>query len=132
MTYENNPIEMGLERLVGWNLEDEACISIAALRRIREAGVGRRIVGVELDGEPFPALNFTKWPAYRPDGGERIGKVTSAIYSPRLERNIGYCWVPVELAVEGTQLHVETEWGGRSATVVPMPFVDPEKRIPVS
>jgi aminomethyltransferase len=133
MTYENNPLEMGLERLVAWGLDDAACLSLPALRRIKEAGVSRRIVGVELDGEPFPALNFEKWPAYRASGdAERIGKMTSAIYSPRLARNIGYCWVPVELAVEGTQLHVETEWGGRSATVVPMPFVDPEKRIPVS
>jgi aminomethyltransferase len=133
MTYENNPLEMGLERLVGWKLDDDASISIAALRRIREAGVSRRIVGVELDGDPFPALNFTKWPAYRSgDDDERIGKVTSAIYSPRLDRNIGYCWVPADLAEEGTRLRVESEWGSRSATVVPMPFVDPEKRIPVS
>jgi glycine cleavage system aminomethyltransferase T len=133
MTYENNPLEMGLERLVAWGLDDGVSISLPALRRIREAGVGRRIVGVELDGDPLPGLNFTKWPAYRSaDGGERIGKVTSAIYSPRLERNIGYCWVPVELAAEGTSLRVESEWGSRMATVVPMPFVDPEKRIPVS
>ena len=39
MTYENNPIEMGLDRLVAWDLADEASISIAALRRIRETGV---------------------------------------------------------------------------------------------
>ncbi len=56
MTYENNPIEMGLDRLVDWDsLDDDACISLAALRRIRDAGVERRIVGVEIDGEPFPA-----------------------------------------------------------------------------
>jgi glycine cleavage system aminomethyltransferase T len=133
MTYENNPLEMGLDRLVSWELPDEACLALPALRRIREAGVLRRIVGVELDGDPFPALNFTKWPAYRPDGGDdRIGKVTSAIYSPRLERNIGYCWVPAELAAEGTRLRVASEWGERTATVVSMPFIDPEKRIPVS
>lgn len=133
MTYENNPLEMGLERLVAWSLPDEASISLAALRRIREDGVQRRIVGVEVDGDPFPALNFEKWPAYRTaDEAEQIGKVTSAIYSPRLKRNIGYCWVPVELSEAGTTLHLQTEWGPRGATVVPMPFVDPEKRIPVS
>jgi len=27
---------------------------------------------------------------------------------------------------------VASEWGPRTARVVPMPFVDPEKRIPVS
>lgn len=134
MTYDDNPLEMGLERLVSWELPDEAAISLAALRRIRHAGVSRRIVGVELDGQPLPALNFVKWPAYGEgdNAGERVGTVTSAIYSPRLNRNIGYCWVPVELAEPGTRLRVATEWGDRAATVVPMPFVDPEKRIPVS
>jgi aminomethyltransferase len=131
MTYENNPYELGLDRLVDLGLPDEASISIAALRRIRDRGVARRIVGVELDGVPFPALNNVKWPAFGPDGS-RVGKVTSAIWSPRLRRNIGYCWVPTELATEGTALRVESEWGERQATVVPMPFVDPEKRIPVS
>lgn len=133
MTYSNNPLEMGLERLVDWDLPDEAAISLAELRRIKAKGVHRRIVGVVLDGEPFPALNFTKWPAYADRAhGEPIGKVTSAIYSPRLAKNIGYCWVPVALAADGTRLRVATEWGDRSATVAPMPFVDPGKRIPVS
>jgi glycine cleavage system aminomethyltransferase T len=47
-------------------------------------------------------------------------------------KNIGYCWLPADLASDGTELHVRTEWGDRMATVVPMPFVDPEKRIPIS
>jgi aminomethyltransferase len=61
-----------------------------------------------------------------------VGEVTSAIFSPRLGINIGYCWVPAGLAEHGSKLRVATEWGERQATVVPMPFVDPEKRIPVS
>jgi glycine cleavage system aminomethyltransferase T len=132
MTYENNAFEMGLERLVDFALTDDASISIAALRRIREAGVSQRIAGVELDGDPFQGLNNVKWPATAIGGGGRIGMVTSAIYSPRLERNIGYCWLPAAMATKGTRVRVETEWGTRTATVVPMPFVDPEKRIPVS
>lgn len=131
MTYENNPLEMGLERLVAWTLADEASISIAALRGIREAGVRRRIVGLVMDGEPFPALNFTKWPAYG-RGDTPLGTVTSAIYSPRLQQNLGYCWLPTDMAAEGTAVRVASEWGWRRATVVALPFVDPEKRIPVS
>jgi glycine cleavage system aminomethyltransferase T len=131
MTYENDPLQLGLERLVGWDLPDEACISIAALKRIRAEGVMRRINGVELDGDPFPELNNVKWPAFD-DAGQRIGKVTSAIHSPRLGRNIGYCWLPVERSSEGERVAVDTEWGRRTATVVPMPFVDPDKTIPVS
>jgi aminomethyltransferase len=130
MTYENNPVEMGLERLVAWDLPNDASISIAALRTIRDAGVHRRINGVEFDGAPFPALNSVTWPAL--EGGEAIGKVTSAIYSPRLEKNIGYCWLSADRSDEGERVTVETEWGPRTATVVPMPFVDPDKTIPVS
>jgi glycine cleavage system aminomethyltransferase T len=129
MTYENNPYEMGLGRLVD-DLAEGACISIAALKKIAANGVERKIVGVELDGDPFPSLNNTKWDAS--SDGERVGKVTSAIYSPRLERNIGYCWVPTALGELGTTLQVETEFGARTATVVTMPFVDPDKRIPVT
>ena len=130
MTYENNPIEMGLDRLIAWDLSEDACISIAALKRIRDAGPARKIVGVELDGDPFPELNNVKWEATI--DGVRVGKVTSAIYSPRLSQNIGYCWLPIAHAHEGQTVSVETEWGTRTATVVPMPFVDPEKTIPVS
>jgi aminomethyltransferase len=91
--------------------------------------VTERINGVTLDGDPFPALNNIKWPASI--GGTKVGKVTSAIYSPRLEQNIGYCWLPSENSSEGQEVTVETEWGTRTATVAPMPFVDPQKTIPV-
>jgi glycine cleavage system aminomethyltransferase T len=130
MTYENNPLEMGLERLVDWGLDDASSISMAALRSIKERGVRQTINGLELDGEPFPELNNLKWPAV--DAGERIGTVTSAIYSPRLERNIGFAWLPVERSRLGERVTVETEWGPRHGVVVEMPFVDPSKQIPVS
>jgi glycine cleavage system aminomethyltransferase T len=129
MTYENNPLEMGMERLVDWNLRDEAAISMPALRRIRAQGIRRKINGIEFDGDPFPALNYVKWPISA--GGLRIGKVTSAIHSPRLRKNIGYGWLPLELSKPGTQVTVDSEWGSRTGVVVEMPFVDPQKRIPV-
>ena len=130
MTYENNPLEMGLERLVDWGLDDASSISMAALRSIKERGVRQTINGLELDGEPFPELNNLKWPVV--DAGERIGTVTSAIYSPRLERNIGFAWLPVERSTLGERVAVETEWGPRHGIVMEMPFVDPGKQIPVS
>ena len=130
MTYENNPLEMGLDRLVDWDLADDASISMPALREIAERGVTRKINGVELDGGPFPELNNVKWPVI--DGGETIGKVTSAIFSPRLGKNLGFAWLPTERSHLGTTVEVQTEWGTRGATVVEMPFVDPNKQIPVS
>ena len=131
MTYENNAYEMGLERLVNLDaLSDEACISAAAYRRIAAGGVNRRINGVRFDGEPFPELNNVKWPASIDT--QEVGTVTSAIYSPRLTANIGYCWLPAAASREGQSITVATEWGERAATVVEMPFVDPAKSIPVS
>jgi len=126
MTYGDNPFELGLDRLVDL---DVPCVARDALNRIATDGVARRMVGVELDGERFPILNFTKWPVHV--CGSLVGKITSAVYSPRLEKNIGYAWLPAELAEPDSELHVESEWGARSATVVPMPFWDPEKTIPV-
>jgi aminomethyltransferase len=129
MTYQNNPFEMGLDRLVDFQMKGE-CVAMEALRTIKDKGVSRRIVGVEIDGAPLAALNFTKWPASK--DGKRVGKVTSAIYSPRLKKNIGYCWLPASMAAPGTRVDIVSEWGPRVGTVVPMPFVDPGKKIPVS
>ena len=85
---------------------------------------------MEFDGDPFPELNNVKWSAL--DGEEEVGTVTSAIFSPRLGKNLGYCWLPTDRSSEGASVSVQTEWGTRTATVVPMPFVDPDKAIPVS
>jgi len=129
MTYEHNAFELGLDRLVDFDLADDACISVAAYRRIQSEGASRKINGVTFDGDPFPALNNVKWAASV--DGATVGQVTSAIYSPRLNLNIGYCWLPVGESTMGRQVQVETEWGLRTATVVEMPFVDPSKQIPV-
>jgi aminomethyltransferase len=53
------------------------------------------------------------------------------VWSPRLEKNIGYAWVPIELAREGSALEVDWPFGGPvDAAVVALPFVDPRKEIP--
>jgi glycine cleavage system T protein len=128
MSLENNPYEVGLGRLVDLDSEGDF-MGKDALRRISERGVERRLVGVEIAADPLP-FNDERWPVV--SGGEAIGKVTSALYSPRLERNIGYAMVPTALAGMGTELSVRTSLGEATATVVPMPFVDPTKEIPKS
>ena len=128
MDHSNNPFEMGLDRLVDLEIE-LPFMGRDALRRIKSAGIRRKIVGVEIAGERLD-MNQSKWPVEAE--GRPVGKVTSAIYSPRLENNIGYAWVPVELSQVGTELTVETPVGARGASVVSMPFVDPGKQIPKS
>ena len=58
-----------------------------------------------------------------------IGKVTSAVYSPRLQHNIALAMVGVEYAQLGTKLDVAQSDGLVSATVVEKPFFDPRKKI---
>jgi aminomethyltransferase len=126
--WRNNPYEVGLERLVDLDMEGDF-VARDALRHIHVDGVRQRIVGVEIDGDPLP-FNSVKWPLMTADRAS--GRVTSALWSPRLEKNIGYAWVPVQEAETGQRMTVETERGERAATVVPMPFVDPGKHIPRS
>jgi aminomethyltransferase len=70
-----------------------------------------------------------KWSAKA--GGKTVGPVTSAVWSPRLKKNIGYAMLPVAHAALGSKLSVEIPGlGERTATVVEKPFVDPDKAIP--
>jgi len=128
MTLDNNPYEVGL----GWQVDlGQECdfIGREALARIAAVGPRRLLAGVEIAGDPLD-LNMTRWLAHR--DGEEIGFVTSAVFSPRLGRNIGYALVPAAAAELGTRLRVTTPDGERDATVVPRPFVDPDKEIPKS
>jgi len=129
MTIENNPFEVGLERLVDLDKEQDF-MGREALRRIsNNNGVSRKLVGVEIAGDPLP-FNDRKWPVR--DGDRSLGHVSSALYSPRLEKNIGYAWVPTDRSALGTKLVVETPFGEAPALVVSVPFVDPTKEIPKS
>ena len=114
-------------RLVDLDTEADF-IARDALTRVRDEGVKQKIVGVEIDGDRLE-MNATDWPVSA-DGAS--GRVTSAVYSPRLEKNIGYAWLPVEHTELGTHVAVETPEGMRDATIAPLPFFDPEKQIPKS
>ena len=64
------------------------------------------------------------------DDGTQIGQVSSAFWSPRLQKNIGYALVPIEYADLGTELTVKKDTGEVTATVVRKPFIDPKKETP--
>lgn len=128
MTLDNNPYEVGLDRLVELEKKTEF-IGRDALTRIQAQGVTRKLVGVDIHADPLD-LNETAWPVSIL--GARVGMVTSAVYSPRLKRNIGYAMVPVAHAETGSELLVDTPLGPAKARVVPMPFIDPKKEIPRS
>lgn len=127
LTIENNPYEiMGFERLV----EDQSAdyIGKEALRRIKEEGVSQKLIGTILDAEEeIPGCPDVA-PIYR--NGEEIGKVTLILWSPRMQRNIGYVWVPIDLADPGNQIEVTTLHGTAPAKTAAVPFFDPRKSVP--
>ncbi len=129
MTIENNPFEVtGLERLV----EDQSADYIGkdALMRIKAEGVKRKLVGIELGGEAQAEEAPEAWRAYK--DGKEVGRVTAFVWSPRLEKNIGYVWVPIGLSAPGNVLDVATPRGMVQGQTVALPFHDPQKDIPKS
>jgi glycine cleavage system aminomethyltransferase T len=130
MDIRNNPFEVtGLERLVELDNGNDV-VSRAALERIARDGVTRKLVGVSIDGPPLSLWLEDFWPVR--DGGAEIGRLVSACHSPRLDLNMGYVWVPIDRADVGASLEVVSPDGPRSATVTPLPFLDPKKDVPKS
>ena len=126
MDAHTNPFELGLDRLV--DLEMPAnFIGKAALKQVQQQGISRQQVGLELDGEPLPGPNTQFWPVEV--NGEVIGKVTSAVYSPRLKKNIALAMVAIGHSAVGTACTVQLTGETRSGTIVPKPFYDPKKQI---
>jgi aminomethyltransferase len=129
MTIEHNPFQiMGLERLVEDQPQDY--VGKEALERIRREGVRDKLVGIEFDEGPFEIDPADFWPVFH--DGEEVGRVTEAVWSPRLRRNIGYVWVPVELSEPGTKLQVESQHGSLVGRTAAIPFVDPRKEVPAA
>ncbi len=86
MTRENNPLELGLDQFCSLDKSIES-IGSDALKAIANNGVDRCIRGVLFDGGPCPSC-AKPWPVFVDD--VQVGQITSAIWSPRLERNVGF------------------------------------------
>ena len=126
MDDETNPFELGLDRLVDLEMPADF-IGKAALRDIKQSGVARSQVGLVIEGEPLPGPNTEFWLVTADNTA--VGKVTSAVYSPRLKQNIALAMISTDSAEVGTKFIVEMSGERRSATIVSKPFYDPKKRI---
>ena len=127
MDISNNPFELGLDRLI--NLDgDFDFIGKDALRQIKAQGVTQKQVGLVIDTPPLASPNTRFWPVLNASGDE-IGKVTSAVYSPRLKKNIALAMISADQADIGTSLSVGMGQNTVSAEIVETPFHDPNKNI---
>ena len=121
-----NPFELGLDRLVSLD-SDINFIGKDALKKIRDNGIIRKQVGLEIDSNPFKSPNTTFWPILNND--KKIGNVTSAVYSPRLKKNIALAMISIEQSKIGNQFQVVTHEGTHNCVIVEKPFYDPKKKI---
>ena len=128
MDIETNPFELRLDRLVDLEIEADF-VGKAALRQIKAEGVGRIQIGIVIEGNPLDSPNNEFWPLSV--DGQQVGKVTSAIYSPRLKKNIALCMIETGISDIGQQVEVimSDQDQQRQATIVPIPFHDPKKSI---
>jgi aminomethyltransferase len=130
MTLDDTPLHvMGLERLVEDQPQDY--MGKAALEALKAEGVDRKLVGLDLPGDQLRAELSRTWDVVR--DGKTVGRVTDAVWSPGLGRNIGFVWVPIDMAEPGTKLEIHTEHGTTiEGTTASIPFVDPRKEAPAA
>lgn len=126
MDINTNPFELGLDRLVDLN-GPYNFIGKTALERIKQSGVTRKQVGLIIDGEPLLRPNTKFWPVSIDE--KKIGKVTSAVYSPRLEKNLALAMVETKYDDIGRTFKVEIQGQLRDAQTTKKPFYDPDKKL---
>ena len=121
-----NPYEVGLDRLV--NLDSNInFIGKDALKKIKVEGIKRKQVGLMLDCKPLSGPNTTFWKIKK--NNKILGKVTSAVYSPRLKKNIALAMISIDQSQIGNKLIVETSDKDVDAVIIEKPFYDPKKKI---
>lgn len=110
------PFEGGL----GWvtKLDKGAFAAGDALRRHKEAGPARRLVGFRLhEQRAFPRPGYPVWV-----DGAPVGEVTSGTLSPTLGEGVGMAYVPVSASKPGTPIEIEIRGRRVPAEVVRPPF----------
>lgn len=132
MDIETNPFEVGLDWQVDFSKSD--FIGKQALKEIKNKGISQRLVGLRMGGDPITWYNEDFYLVSEPAGGEQVGFVTSAFYSPKLGTNIALAMLANPYNTLETPLKVKLPAHGEpvDAKVVEVPFFDPNKEIPAA
>jgi len=127
MDINTNPIELGMDRLIDLD-KDFNFIGKSALETISKNGVSQKHIGIEIFCDPMNGPNTKFWNILNNEE-KVIGKVTSAVYSPRLKKNIGLAMILSEYSLIGTEIIVDQVSTKSKAIVVDKPFYDPNKAL---
>ena len=120
ITQDTSPMEAGLERFVR---QDGEFLGSEVLRKQRQDGVARKLVGLRLSGRSAPRAEYPI--LYQ---AEPVGRVTSGSYSPTLDSSIAMGYVLVHYADLGQKLDVDIRGRTTPVEVVPLPFYTRPRR----
>ena len=120
----HNPFTIGFDRLVDLDQKNDF-IGKDALRKIKERGLTEKLVGIELEGDPIMKAPENFWNVK--SNNLKVGRVSRAFFSPRLEKNIALAIVDIDNAEEGTSVVVETPNGDLNSTIVSLPWFKADK-----
>jgi glycine cleavage system T protein (aminomethyltransferase) len=103
----------------GWcvHLDDKDFIGADAMRKIRDDGIARKLVGLELQGKRIARQGYGLTCE-----GETVGEVTSGTMSPTLSKSIAMGFIDTAHASPETSVAVDLGRSTADATVVKMPF----------
>ena len=121
MDRTNNPYEVGLDWVVDLDQEDHF-IGKEALREIKLKGPKKKLMGAEIQGEPITVFNEEHWPVLI--DGKTAGSLNALVYSPRLDKNIGYTILDIEYAKSGQEIIISTPEKELLATTVDLPWLE--------
>ena len=121
---EHNPFTIGLGRLVDVDQETDF-IGKEALKKIKENGLTEKLVGLELEGDAIKKAPENFWRVTNDD--KKIGRVSRAFFSPRLQKNIALAIVNIDFSEEGTEIIVESPKGNYPGKVVKLPWFNADK-----
>lgn len=114
-----NPFEVRLSPYVDLDVPDDV-VGIQALRKIALEGPKRHQLGIVMEGDTPSPLGFRWRDIMR--NGIKVGDLTNAVWSRRMEKNIGYALVSVD-AKPGDEVIVERAEGNINGKLVELPFL---------
>ena len=117
---ESNPYDAAMPWIVKLD-RDQDFIGRWALEHAADRQSETLLVGFEMTGATVP----TEGAVVVLDGGTPAGQVTSARFSPQLEKVIGLAWVPAALANDGAAITISDAGSTLEAQIVTQPFYDP-------